>query len=85
MNKINKIINKNTSTISPYAILSPSGNIITDIFFVRNLDNSLKSTKATMKYNLYEEKEEKKEEKQKRFPSAMNGKLFLNKNKNMLL
>ena len=85
INKINKIINKNTSTISPYAILSPSGNIITDIFFVRNLDNSIKTTKSKIKYiNFYEDKEEKKEEKQKRFPSAMNGKLMLNKSKNIL-
>ena len=72
------ITNKNNIINSPYTIISPSGNVITDIFFVRNLGNkTVKTTKGDIKFNnLYEDKEEN----QKRFPSAMNNKLTKNNN-----
>ena len=82
------LTNKNYNTNSPYSIVSPSGNIITDIFFVRNIEEkSLKTTKGKIKYNNFyedsDEKEEKKEE--KRLQSAINGKLMVNYSKNILL
>ena len=74
------LTNKNTpNNIAPYNVISQSGNIITDIFFVRNLGD--KNLKAKIKYNnLYDEKEGK----QKRFPSAMNAKLLVKNNKILL-
>ena len=69
--------------IYPHTILSPSGNIITDIFFVRNLgDQSLKTTKASIKFNnFYDDKDEK----QKRFSSSINNKLIKDNSNNILL
>ena len=86
------LTNKNNIINSPYTIVSPSGNIITDIFFVRNIgERNLKTTKGKIKYNnFYEEKDEKeenkeKEEKEKRIQSEMNNKLMVSKSKNILL
>ena len=85
-NKAEKIINltsKNNNRDNPH-LLSPSGNIITDIFFVRNLgENSFKTVKAPkIKYNTFYEV---KEGEQKRFPSAINAKLMIKNNKNILI
>ena len=84
------LTNKNYNTNSAYTIVSPSGNIITDILFVRNIgEKNLKTTKGKIKYNNFyeekDEKEEKKEEKEKRIQSAMNGKIMVNNSKNILL
>jgi hypothetical protein len=75
-----------TKQINPanlsHNFLSPSGNIITDIFFVRNLEGkNFNTAKGTTKNIFYDDKDEK----QKRFPSAINNKLIQDNSNNKLL
>ena len=75
--------NKNNHSIYPQATLSPSGNMIDEVFYGKVLGNqNLKTTKN--KANTYINFSEIKEEKEKRFPSAMNNKLVKCDNKDIL-
>ena len=76
--------NKNNKAIFPQETISSSENIVTDVFFMKNMGKqTLKTNKnKTNKYrNFYEDKEDN----QKRFPSAMNNKIIKADNKNKLL
>ena len=64
---------------------SPSGNIVTDILFKRNVGpKNLKTTKGILKDNFFNSSQNK-DLKKKRYPSAVNNKLLKNNSNNKLL
>jgi hypothetical protein len=80
-NSIN-ITKQFSPTINPSNYISASGNVITDIFFVKNLEGcNPKTTKGTTRFFLNNDKEDK----QKRFPSAIKKKLIKDNSNNILL
>ena len=76
--------NKNNKAIFPQETISSSENIVTDVFFMKNMGKQTLKTNKN-KTNKYRNSYEDKEDNQKRFPSAMNNKIIKADNKNKLL